>query len=64
VKYSYKWGNRRYESQDLRSEDRDLLCPRKPIGSLMVLTTEEKTSTAKIVNAVREMEVGELVELR
>jgi LysM domain len=64
VKYRYKWKNRRYESQDLRNEDRSLLYPRKPVGSLVVLTTREKTSTAKIVNAIREIEVGNMVEIR
>jgi hypothetical protein len=64
VDYKYRWGNRRFKSQDLRKEDGDLLFPRKPIGSLLVLTTREKTSTAKIIHAIREMEVGEMVELR
>ncbi len=64
VTFSYKWGNRRYESLDLRNEDRNLLYPRKPIGQLLVLTTGEKTATAKIVYAVREVEVGSLVEVR
>jgi LysM domain-containing protein len=64
VKYNYKWGSRRYESQELRTDDRDLLFPRKPIGQLLVLTTGEKTATAKIVYAIREIEVGNPVEVR
>jgi len=64
VKYKYKWGDRRYESQDLRSEDSDLLYPRKPVGHLMILTTGEKTSTAKIIHTVREIEVGSKIEVR
>jgi len=64
VKYRYKWRDRRYESQDLRSEDSDLLYPRKPVGHLMVLTTGEKTSTAKIIYTVREIGVGSKVEVR
>ncbi len=64
VKYHYKWQDRRYKSQDLRNEDSGLFYPRKPVGHLMVLTTAEKTSTAKIIYSVREIEVGSRVELR
>ena len=52
------------ELQDLRSEDSDLLYPRKPVGHLMILTTGEKTSTAKIIHTVREIEVGSKIEVR
>jgi len=64
VKYSYKWGDRRYESQKLRDEDAGMLYPRKPIAHLMILTTAEKTSTAKIIYAEREVELGSKVEVR
>ncbi|HEV8336733.1 MAG TPA: LysM peptidoglycan-binding domain-containing protein [Candidatus Polarisedimenticolia bacterium] len=64
VKYRYKWGNRRYESQDLRDDDANLLFPRKPVGQLLILTTGEKTATAKVMYTVREIEVGTAVEIR
>jgi LysM domain-containing protein len=64
VKYRYKWGNRRYESQELRDDDANLLFPRKPVGQLLILTTGEKTSTAKVMYTVREIEVGTAVEIR
>jgi hypothetical protein len=64
VTYDYKWNDRRYQSQQLRDDDKNLLFPRIPIGLVMVISTEEKTSTAKIINAIRDVEVGNLVELR
>ena len=64
VTYDYKWNDRRYQSQQLRDDDKHLLFPRKPIGLLMVVSTEERTSSAKIINAIRDVEVGNLVELR
>lgn len=62
--FNYKWGNRRFQSPQLRTDDSHLLYPRKPIGQLMVLTTAEKTSTTKILHSIREIEVGTRVELR
>ncbi|HMC83599.1 MAG TPA: LysM peptidoglycan-binding domain-containing protein [Candidatus Polarisedimenticolia bacterium] len=62
--FNYKWGNRRYESEHLRSDGDNLPFPRKPIAQLIVLTTEEKTSTAKVLNSLREIEVGSRVEVR
>ena len=64
VTYDYKWNDLRYQSQYLRDDDKHLLFPRKPIGLLMVISTEERTSSAKIINAIRDVEVGNLVELR
>jgi len=64
VTYDYKWNNRRYKSQELREEDRHMLFPRKPIGQLTVITASERTASAKITYAVRDVEVGNLVELR
>jgi hypothetical protein len=64
VTYDYKWNDRRYQSQQLRDDDKNLLFPRKPIGLLMVISTSERTSSAKIINAVRDVEVGNLVELK
>ncbi|MCI0568505.1 MAG: LysM peptidoglycan-binding domain-containing protein [Acidobacteria bacterium] len=64
VTYDYRWNDRRYQSQQLRDDDQHLLFPRKPIGLLMVISTEEKTSSAKIIYAIRDVEVGNLVELR
>jgi len=64
VTYDYKWNERRYQSQQLRDDDKNLLFPRKPIGLLMVISTSERTSSAKIINATRDVEVGNLVELK
>ena len=64
VTYDYRWGDRRYQSQQLRNEDRHQLFPRKPIGQLVVISASERTSSGKITHAIRDVEVGSSVELR
>ena len=64
VTYDYKWNDLRYQSQYLRDDDKHLLFPRKPIGLLVVVSTEERTASGKIINAIRDVEVGNLVELK
>jgi hypothetical protein len=64
VTYDYRWNDQRYQSQQLRDDDSHLLFPRKPIGLLMVVSTQERTASAKIINAIRDVEVGNLVELK
>jgi hypothetical protein len=62
LKYDYQWDNRRFQSVDLRKDNRDVPPPRL-VGQIVVLTTEKRTSTAKIIHAVSEIEVGHQVEL-
>ncbi|HEU5180914.1 MAG TPA: LysM peptidoglycan-binding domain-containing protein [Candidatus Polarisedimenticolia bacterium] len=64
VEYDYKWDNKRMVSQPLRDDSSHELFPRKPIGQLVVIRTEERTSSAKIIYSIRDVEVGSLVELR
>jgi hypothetical protein len=73
VTYDYKWdsprsgepgGRKRMVSQSLRDDSSHELFPRKPIGQLVVIRTEERTSSAKLVYSIRDVEVGASVELR
>ena len=64
VTYDYKWNNHRFQSLQLRAEDRHEHFPRKPIGQLMVISPSERTSSAKILYATRDVEVGDLVEVK
>jgi hypothetical protein len=60
IEYDYQWGNRRFQSPPERRDDRHLPPP-KVIGQLVVLATEKHTATTKIIDAVREIEVGDSV---
>lgn len=62
LEYDYQWGNRRFQTPPQRRDDRHLPPP-KIIGQLVVLTTEKHTSTTKIIDAVREIGVGDQVVL-
>jgi hypothetical protein len=62
VDYDYEWENRRFQSPKQR-RDRGLHFPARVIGQLVILTTEKHTATAKIIYALREIEVGMPVEL-
>jgi hypothetical protein len=62
VEYDYEWENRRFQSPKVR-RDRGLHFPARVIGQLVVLATEKHTATAKIIYALREIEVGMPVEL-
>ena len=64
VNYKYKWNDRLYEPIKLREEDSHIPFPRKPIGQLIVINSSDRTSTAKIVDSIREIELGDPVELR
>lgn len=60
--YDYEWDNRRFQSPKQR-EDRGLDFPARIIGQLVILATEKHTATAKIIQSLREIEVGTPVEL-
>jgi hypothetical protein len=59
--YDYEWDNRRFQSPRER-RDRSLDFPARIIGQLVVLAAEKHTATAKIIYALREIEVGTPVE--
>ena len=61
MKYSYAFDNRRVQSPKLWKDDSNNLPPAKVIGQLVVIYAEKKTATAKIINCVREIEVGNSV---
>jgi LysM domain-containing protein len=61
IKYSYTLDNRRVQSPKLWKDDNNNLPPAKVIGQLVVIYAEKKTATAKIINCVREIEVGNSV---
>jgi hypothetical protein len=61
--YHYKFGNEVFSSADLHYDsDRDVF-PSMPVATLVVVTTESHTATAKIVYSVREVPVGTLIEV-
>ena len=60
VKYDYEWRNRRFQSPQYWRDDNNQPPP-KVIGQLVVIFTEKKTATAKILQSTREIEVGNSV---
>jgi len=60
VKVDYMWGNTRLYAPDTHVDFKNAL-PQKVIGQVVVLMTEKHTSTVKIIQAVREIEVGDSV---
>lgn len=60
VKYDYEWRNRRFQSPTYWRDDNNVPPP-KVIGQLVVIFTERKTATAKIIQSTREIEVGDSV---
>lgn len=58
--YDYKVRNRRFQSPPVWRDD-DNVPPAKTIGQLVVIFTEKKTATAKILQSVREVEIGDSV---
>ncbi|MBI1950098.1 MAG: LysM peptidoglycan-binding domain-containing protein [Acidobacteria bacterium] len=61
VKYSYAVRNRRFQSRPIWRDDNDNLPPAKTIGQMVVVFTEKKTATAKILQSVREIEIGDSI---
>ena len=60
IKYDYEWRNRRFQSPQYWRDDNNQPPP-KVIGQLVVIFTEKKTATAKILQSTREIEVGDSV---
>lgn len=61
VKYDYRVKNRRFQSRPIWKDDNDNIPPAKTIGQLVVIYTERKTATAKILQSVREIEIGDSI---
>ena len=61
VKYDYRVRNNRYQSRPVWKDDNDNVPPAKTIGQLVVIFTEKKTATAKILQSVREIEIGDSI---
>ena len=61
VKYNFQWNNRRFQNPPVWKDHADNLPPVKVIGQLVVVFTEKRTATAKILNSVREIEIGDSV---
>jgi LysM domain-containing protein len=61
VDYSYQWNNRKFQSPRVWKDSNDNLPPAKVIGQLVVLFAEKNTATAKILQAVREIQVGDSI---
>jgi hypothetical protein len=59
--FEYDWNNVRVHSHDLHRDD-DSHYPPRIVGQLIVMSTEDHTSTAKIIYSVAEMRVGTMVE--
>ncbi|HKB08032.1 MAG TPA: LysM peptidoglycan-binding domain-containing protein [Candidatus Polarisedimenticolia bacterium] len=61
VKYNFQWENRRFQNPPVWKDHADNLPPVKVIGQLVVVFTEKRTATVKILNALREIEIGDSV---
>lgn len=61
--YHYTYSNMIYRRPDLHDDDGRDEYPSVPVAQLIVVTTAAHTATAKIVYAVREIEVGSMVEV-
>ncbi len=61
VKYNYTYDNRRFQSRPIWRDDNDNLPPAKTIGQMVVIFAEKKTATAKILQSVREIEIGDSI---
>ena len=61
VQYSYQWRNRRFQTPKLWKDSNNNLPPVKVIGQMVIIFAEKKTATAKILNSVREIEIGDSV---
>ena len=62
VDYKYEWNRHVFEPPPQRRHDKNHYPPRI-LGQLVVIGTEKHTATAKIINSVREIELGTLVEV-
>jgi nucleoid-associated protein YgaU len=62
IEYDYRWQNRRFETPPVRVDYKNEYPP-KIIGQLVVLMTERHTATAKIIQSLREIEVGNPIQL-
>jgi hypothetical protein len=62
VHYKYEWNNQVYQSPKERRHGGRAYPPRI-LGQLVVIGTEKHTATAKVIQSVREIEVGTLVEV-
>lgn len=58
--YDYQVRNRRFQSPPVWRDD-DNVPPAKTIGQMVVIFTEKKTATAKILQSVREIEIGDSI---
>jgi hypothetical protein len=61
VRYDYTIKNNRYQSRPIWKDDNDNIPPAKTIGQMVVIYTEKKTATAKILQSVREIEIGDSI---
>jgi hypothetical protein len=60
VKVDYMWGNTHVYAPETHVDSKNALPP-KVIGQAVVLMTEKHTATVKIIQAVREIEIGDSV---
>ena len=61
IKYNYQMNNRRFQNPKIWKDDNNNLPPVKVIGQLVVLFAEKNTATVKILNAIREIEIGDSI---
>ncbi|HYS05053.1 MAG TPA: LysM peptidoglycan-binding domain-containing protein [Candidatus Dormibacteraeota bacterium] len=61
IKYNYQINNRRFQNPKNWKDDNNNLPPVKVIGQLVVLFAEKNTATVKILNAIREIEIGDSI---
>jgi hypothetical protein len=61
--YHYKFGNEEFSSADLHYDSARTAFPSMPVATLVVVSTESHTATAKIVYSIREVPVGMMVEV-
>ena len=61
VKYDYRIKNNRHQSRPIWKDDNDNIPPAKTIGQLIVIFAEKKTATVKILQSIREIEIGDSI---
>jgi hypothetical protein len=61
--FDYQFGNEIFASSSQRYDQEKNEYPSIPVATLIVVTTEGHTATAKIVYATREVPVGMMVEV-
>jgi hypothetical protein len=61
--FDYQFGNEIFASSAQRYDEGSKEYPSMPVATMVVVTTQSHSATAKIVYSVREVPVGMMVEV-